>query len=130
MFAKDGEREGEIDDPDGLVLTIAAAEYDGATILATGGADSAVTLYKVTRHGVRRWWREEESSQGAVTAMCIGRGDCSDRLFTGGRDAMVCVWSLSTGEMLGVLNLHTQRISSIAVSKDGRYVRFGRMDNR
>ena len=128
VYSKDGEREGEIDDPDGLVLTIAASEFDGATYLATGGADSTVTVYKVTQHGVHRWWREEESSQGAITAMCFGRGSCSDLLFTGGRGAMVCVWSLSTGEMLGVLNLHTQRISSIAVSRDGRYVGFGRTD--
>ena len=40
---------------------------------------------------------------------------------------MVCVWSVSTGEMTGVLNLHTQRISSIAVSQDGRYVGVGWM---
>ena len=97
------------------------------TYLATGGADSTVTVYEVNRHGVHRRWHEQESSQGAVTAMCFGRGSCSDYLFTGGRDAMVCVWNVSTGEMTGVLNLHTQRVSSIAVSQDGRYVGVGWM---
>ena len=125
MYSKNGEREGAIDDPDGLVLVVAASECDGTTYFATGGADSVVTVYKMMRHGAHRWWREQESSQGAITAMCFGRGCSSDLLFTGGRDAVLCVWRLSTGEMLGVLDLHTQRISSIAVSKDGRYVGVG-----
>ena len=61
-----------IDDPDGLLLSLAASENDGETYLATGGTDSTVTVYEVNRHGVHRRWHEQESSQGAVTAMCFG----------------------------------------------------------
>lgn len=43
-------------------------------------------------------------------------------LFTGGSDTDIHIWESTTGELIGSLTTHRQRINALAVSNDGNYL--------
>lgn len=46
-------------------------------------------------------------------------------LFTGGSDALICVWKVESGELVGKLTAHTERVNRLLLSSDGKIVREG-----
>lgn len=58
-----------------------------------------------------------------VTCVAFGHGEAREMVFTGGWDKEVNVWNVSTGELVKSLTHHTESITDLTVSEDGRYVR-------
>ena len=54
----------------------------------------------------------------------FGHGVSSELLFTGGRDQLIKVWNVKSGEVVKELDYHDERITNLFVSKDGKYVGF------
>ena len=59
-----------------------------------------------------------------IETVTFGHGSSSSLLFTGGRDQLIRVWNVSTGEVVKELNYHDESITDLFVSKDGKYVQF------
>lgn len=109
-----------------MVLSVAVSDsIDGQIYLASGGSDYYLFVYILTMTGVRRLWNEKIAHKGAVTVVCFGHGVHTNLLFTGGQDSIVKVWNVQSGEVLGKLESHKERITSIATSPDGRFVSSG-----
>jgi hypothetical protein len=106
-----------------MVFSIALSDIiNHHSYLATGGSDYSLFVYQMTVNGVIRLWNEKSAHMGAVLVLCFGHGDSGSLLFTGGQDAVVKVWDIQSGEMIGELLSHKERITAIATSLDGRYV--------
>ena len=106
-----------------MVISIALSDtVDHHSYLATGGSDYSLYVYQITAKGVTRLWNEKSAHSGAVLVVCFSHGENANLLFTGGQDAVVKVWDIQSGEVIGELLSHKERITTIATSVDGRYV--------
>ena len=57
-----------------------------------------------------------------ISAIAFGKGECSHLLFTGGNDRGIHIWDCHSGEMLGRITTHKQKINALYTSDDGNYL--------
>ena len=57
-----------------------------------------------------------------IPCVTFGHGACANRVYTGGWDNVIKVWDVATGECVKELTMHTERITDLCVSKDGKWL--------
>ena len=57
-----------------------------------------------------------------ISAVAFGHANTANIIFTGGWDAKVCLWDVHSGEKVKELTHHTERITDICVSQDGKWL--------
>lgn len=124
-----------LEDHNGIVLDVAVSdEVDGKHYLASVGNDYALFVYTLGEHtrlawsdsaAHRGWVPREGVRRSVVTCVTFGHGAARELVFTGGWDKEVHVWNVSTGEQVKTLTHHTESITGLTVSADGRYVGMG-----
>ncbi|KAK8831328.1 hypothetical protein WA577_001434 [Blastocystis sp. JDR] len=111
-----------LEDHNGIVLDVAVSdEVDGKHYLASVGNDYALFVYTLGKH-TRLAWSDSAAHRGVVTCVMFGHGAARELVFTGGWDKEVHVWNVSTGEQVKTLTHHTESITGLTVSADGRYL--------
>ena len=58
----------------------------------------------------------------AITCLVFGKGDKNNLIYTGGYDSNIHIWDCSSGELIGSLESHKERINALAISEDGHYL--------
>ena len=60
--------------------------------------------------------------RSAINTVVMGRGFSQGLLLTGGSDARIRVWKGDSGELVGELTAHTERVNRLLLSSDGKTV--------
>lgn len=76
--------------------------------LKAAAAEEFVMLAEVNAHA------------GGTNALALHSD--SRRLFSGGKDGRICLWSWPDLQLLGSLNAHQQAVNALAISPDGGYL--------
>ena len=100
----------------GEVREVIALDQELTVVIATGGA----ALFNLAT-GEALWEIDCPASGGAVSA--------DGRLLALRRGKDIYLWDLTNGKFLRQLNGHTEYVSSVAISPDGRYLASGSLDN-
>jgi WD40 repeat protein len=108
-----GEQTGVLEEGTGRVLTL--DHLPNSSLLAAAGDDGVVSLLD-TRRGVcvRRWVAHE----AGVSRLAVW----GHRLATGSPDHTVRLWDGRSGQLLGILEGHTEAVTAVAFSTDGKRV--------
>lgn len=123
----------QIAEHDGGILALAVQEVnDSSFFVATGGSDYTLNVYQVKEHSISKQWSQRNAHYGLmlvfhimnsiITAATFGYGENSNLLFTGGYDSVIRVWNCSSGEFIGELKSHKQRINALIASHDGNFI--------
>ncbi len=60
--------------------------------------------------------------RSAINTVVMGHGFSQGLLLTGGSDARIRVWKVDSGELVGELTAHTERVNRLLLSSDGKTV--------
>jgi len=102
----------------------AVAFSPDGSVLATGGADGLIKLWKV--HTLKRV-EVMEAHEGTV--YCLAFSCDGERLASGGADACVRVWDVRAGGLARLILGHQKSVRTLAYSPDGKYLATGSDDS-
>ena len=66
-------------------------------------------------------------TQGIATSLAVSNKE--QYVVSGGEDGEIKLWASTTGELIKILQGHSEAVWSLAVSKSGRYVASGSSDS-
>jgi hypothetical protein len=98
-----------------------AVSEDGAHLASGSFTDGEVRIWKAS--GALE--RALAAHQGTIFALAFGPGD---QLASGGGDNKARLWRVSDGQLLHVLDEHTQWVSALGFSRDGAQLASGALD--
>lgn len=108
-----------IPDQENPELEFVTFDVKSQRLVATDGANSVVRAWNVSTGGLISTMGKEDGASSEVTPALSPAGD---RLALVADDGTVRVWDVATGKVVVSLNGHTDDVSAIAFSADGRAV--------
>jgi WD40 repeat protein/DNA-binding SARP family transcriptional activator len=103
-----------------------AAVSDDSAMVAAGGLDGVITLYRLTERGLGDQLQQWESGLSLTSLAFSPDGRY---LAAGGWDGAILLWQIGSDTAPLTLNSHTRGVASLAFSPDGRFLASGSYDD-